>query len=47
MDYKVTVGILGVRYEREYSSDARPREILDRIRDAVQAEPAEPSQRVT
>lgn len=40
MKYKVTVEILSVRYEREYDSDAGPKEILDRIRDALEAEPA-------
>jgi len=41
MKYKVTVEILDVQYRREYDSDAGPREILARIRDAVQAEPAD------
>jgi len=43
MKYKVTVEILSARYEREYDSNAGPTEILDRIRDAVEAEPATPS----
>jgi hypothetical protein len=37
MKYKVTVEILNTRYEREYDSDAGPKEILERIRDAVEA----------
>ena len=47
MNYKVTVQVLNVRYEREYDSDAGPKEILERIRDAVEAEPAVPCQRPT
>ena len=44
MNYKVTVEVLHVQYQREYDSDAGPKEILARIRDAVEAEPAAPSQ---
>jgi hypothetical protein len=40
MKYEVTVEILSARYDREYDSDAGPKEILERIRDAVEAEPA-------
>ncbi len=40
MKYKVTVEILSMQYEREYDSDAGPKEILERIRDAVEAGPA-------
>ena len=40
MKYKVTVEILDVLYRREYDSDAGPKEILERIRAAVEAEPA-------
>ncbi len=40
MKYKVTVEILSVQYQREYDSDAGPKEILERIRDAVEAKPA-------
>ena len=39
MNYKVTVEILNVQYQREYSSDAGPTEILARIRDAVETQP--------
>ncbi|MFI5065170.1 MAG: hypothetical protein ACHP9Z_14520 [Streptosporangiales bacterium] len=39
MKYKVTVEILSVRYQDEYDSDAGPKEILARIRDAVEAKP--------
>jgi hypothetical protein len=39
MKYKVTVEVLKSRYEREYDSDMGPKEILERIRDAVEAEP--------
>ena len=44
MNYKVTVEVLHVQYQREYDSDAGPKEILARIRDAVEAEPAVQSQ---
>lgn len=40
MKYKVIVEVLSMQYEREYDSDAGPKEILERIRDAVQAEPS-------
>jgi len=40
MKYTVTVEVREMQYRREYDSDAGPKEILDRIRDAVQAEPA-------
>jgi hypothetical protein len=40
MKYTVTVEVLKMRYERKYDSDAGPKEILERIRDAVEAEPA-------
>ncbi len=39
MNYKVTVEILSVQYQREHSSDAGPSEILARIGDAVEAKP--------
>jgi len=39
MRYKVTVEVLSVHYQREYDSDAGPKEILERIRDAVEAKP--------
>jgi len=42
MKYKVTVEILSAQYQREYSSDAGPTEVLARIRDAVEAKPAVP-----
>jgi hypothetical protein len=42
MKYKVTVEILSVEYQREYDSDAGPKEILERIRHAVEAQPAIP-----
>ena len=42
MKYKVTVEVLSVEYQREYDSDAGPKEIMDRIRYAVEAEPAAP-----
>ena len=45
MNYKVTVEILNVQYQREYSSDAGPKEVLQRIRDAVEAKPVASSQR--
>ena len=47
MKYKVTVEVLSVEYQREYDSDAGPIEILDRIRDAVEAKPAGPSRRAS
>jgi hypothetical protein len=37
MKYKVTVEILSVQYQREYHGDAGPKEILERVRDAVKA----------
>jgi hypothetical protein len=40
MKYKVTLEILNMQYQREYDSDAGPTEILERIRDAVEAIPA-------
>jgi len=40
MNYKVTVQVLNVQYQREYDSDAGPKEILERIRGAVEAKPA-------
>jgi hypothetical protein len=42
MKYKVTVEVLSVEYQREYDSDAGPTEILQRIRHAVEAQPAVP-----
>jgi len=42
MKYTVTIEVLKMRYEREYNSEAGPKEILERIRDAVEAEPAMP-----
>ncbi len=45
MKYKVTVEILSVQYQREYSTDAGPKEVLQRIRDAVEAKPVVSSQR--
>jgi hypothetical protein len=43
MKDKVTVEVLKTRYEREYDTDIGPKEILERIRDAAEAEPAMPS----
>jgi hypothetical protein len=43
MNYKITVEVLKVQYQREYDSDAGPNEILAKIRDAVEAKPAAPS----
>ena len=40
MKYKVTVEVRDVLYQREYDSDAGPKEILERICDAVEAPPA-------
>jgi len=40
MKYTVTLEVLSVQYQREYDSDAGPTEILERIRDAVEAMPA-------
>jgi hypothetical protein len=40
MNYKVTVEVAHARYQREYDSDAGPTEILERIREAVEAKPA-------
>lgn len=40
MKYKVTVEVREVLYRREYDSNAGPKEILERIRDTVEAEPA-------
>jgi len=40
MKYKVTLEVLSVEYQREYDSDAGPKEILERIRSAVEAQPA-------
>jgi hypothetical protein len=37
MRYKVTIEILNMQYQREYDG---PTEILERVRDAVEAEPA-------
>jgi hypothetical protein len=45
MTYKITVEVLNVQYQREYDSDAGPKEILAKIRDAVEAKPAAPCQR--
>ena len=42
MKYKVTVEVLSVEYQREYDSDAGPKEILERIRHAVEAQPSAP-----
>jgi hypothetical protein len=42
MRYKVTIEVLNMQYQREYDSDAGPTEILERVRDAVEAEPALP-----
>jgi hypothetical protein len=39
MKYKVTLEVLSTQYQREYDSDAGPTEILERIRDAVEATP--------
>jgi hypothetical protein len=40
MKYKVTVEVLSEEYQREYDSNAGPKEILERIRNAVVAGPA-------
>ena len=45
MYHKITAEILHVRYPREYDGDAGPAEILDRIREAVEAKSAVPCQR--
>lgn len=42
MKYKVTVEVLKVEYHGEYDSDAGPREVLARIREAVEAKPTVP-----
>jgi hypothetical protein len=44
MNYKITVEVLKVQYQREYDSDAGPKEILAKIHDAVEAKPATPPQ---
>jgi hypothetical protein len=42
MKYKVTVEVLSVQYQREYDSDAGPKEILKRIRHALEGQPGVP-----
>jgi hypothetical protein len=42
MKYKLTAEVLSVEYQREYDRCAGPKEILGRIRYAVEAQPALP-----
>jgi hypothetical protein len=42
MNYKVTVEVLHLRYQREYESVAGPKEVLEGIRDEVEAKPGVP-----